>query len=423
MRLLILWCWLVSGPGFAQSYTSYRTGADTSVVRLPAGGTCLMGGATEDDNAMRWFLQRAAGGDVLVLRATGADGYNDYFYNELGVAVNSVETLVLHEAAATQAAYVRRRIDEAEAIWLAGGNQATYVSEWRGTDGLDSLLNAAVNLRRAVIGGTSAGMAILGQGYFAATNGTVTSAAAIADPYGPAVTVDTTAFLRLPHLERILTETHFDNPDRRGRLLVFLARLYDAALPYRGIACDEYTAVCIDAEGRARVFGGYPTYDDFAYFVRPDCSLPDGAPEALVPGQPLVWDHGGTAVHAYRLPGTPGGIHSFELPTWTGDGGTDLHWSVGAMGFRSASAPGPPDCAPVATERPAAPAVRLVPQPATGSFRLRGHRPPGPVVLYDLGGRPVRRWAHTGGPLSVAGLPGGVYVLRAGVLRLRLLVQ
>ena len=44
-----------------------------------------MGGATENDNAMRWFLNLADGGDVVVLRTSGSDGYNDYMFNQLGV--------------------------------------------------------------------------------------------------------------------------------------------------------------------------------------------------------------------------------------------------------------------------------------------------------------------------------------------------
>ena len=43
----------------------------------------MMGGATEDDNAMKWFLERANGGDVLILRASGSDGYNQYLYSQL----------------------------------------------------------------------------------------------------------------------------------------------------------------------------------------------------------------------------------------------------------------------------------------------------------------------------------------------------
>ena len=53
-----------------------------------------MGGSGEDDNAMAWFLERVNGGDVLVLRCSGSDGYNNYLYSDLGVNVNSVETLV-----------------------------------------------------------------------------------------------------------------------------------------------------------------------------------------------------------------------------------------------------------------------------------------------------------------------------------------
>ena len=60
-----------------------------------------MGGATEDDNAMKWFLEQANGGDVLILRTSGSDGYNQYFYSQLGISVNSVETIVFDNASAS----------------------------------------------------------------------------------------------------------------------------------------------------------------------------------------------------------------------------------------------------------------------------------------------------------------------------------
>lgn len=62
----------------------------------------------------------ADGGDILVLRASGSDGYNNYFYSQLGVTINSVETIVFNNGQAASNAYIQRRIDEAEAIWLAG---------------------------------------------------------------------------------------------------------------------------------------------------------------------------------------------------------------------------------------------------------------------------------------------------------------
>jgi len=66
---------LLPALAFAQPYTSYFTGNSTDVATTPLGGLCLMGGATESDPAMVWFLERASGGDVLVLRASGSDGY------------------------------------------------------------------------------------------------------------------------------------------------------------------------------------------------------------------------------------------------------------------------------------------------------------------------------------------------------------
>ncbi|MFN3875490.1 MAG: hypothetical protein ACK4L7_06225 [Flavobacteriales bacterium] len=81
MRALVPILFLASVPSAAQTYAGYFTGSTTDLVTAPQGGLCLMGGATESDPAMVWFLQRAAGGDVLVLRASGSDGYNDHFYS------------------------------------------------------------------------------------------------------------------------------------------------------------------------------------------------------------------------------------------------------------------------------------------------------------------------------------------------------
>ena len=82
--MFLLWAFTAQ----AQNYVSYFTGNDVDVVTSPLGGVCLMGGATESDDAMKWFLERCDGGDVLVLRASGSDGYNDYLYSELGISVN-----------------------------------------------------------------------------------------------------------------------------------------------------------------------------------------------------------------------------------------------------------------------------------------------------------------------------------------------
>ena len=288
-----------------------------------------MGGSTEDDNAMKWFLQQADGGDVLVLRTSGANGYNSYLYSALGIPVNSVETIVCNNSLASYDLYVLQKIQNAEAIWFAGGNQWTYISYWRNTP-VDSLINLGIKQRNVVVGGTSAGMAIMGQYYFTAQNGTITSSAALANPYSVNLTVDSVSFLKNQLLENVITDTHFDNPDRKGRLVAFMSRIIqDYNVKSNAIACDEYTAVCVDTNGMARVFGGYPSYDDNAYFLQVNCDLTNQWPENCSSGNPLTWDLSGRAIKVYSVKGTPNGSGSFDLKDWkNGNNGNWLEWSV-----------------------------------------------------------------------------------------------
>lgn len=313
----------------AQTYTSYITGNPTDLETEALGGICLMGGASEDDNAMQWFLERANGGDILVLRASGSDGYNNYMYSSLGVTVNSVETIVFHNAAASNEAYIHQKIQQAEAIWFAGGDQWNYVSYWRDTP-IATLINEAIQERNVVVGGTSAGMAIQGGYYFSAQNGTVTSSTALANPFANTVTVDNTPFIQNEILSQVITDTHFDSPDRKGRLTTFLARIHtDYGTFARAIACDEYTAVCIDTTGIAKVFGGHPTYDDNAYFIQHNCAIDEPQPEICNPNTPLTWNHNGEALKVYQIKGNEAGNNSFSLVDWeTASGGQWLHWSV-----------------------------------------------------------------------------------------------
>ncbi|MCB0819586.1 MAG: cyanophycinase, partial [Bacteroidetes bacterium] len=331
----------------AQAYTSYYTGNTQNVNVTGQGGICMMGGATEDDEAMKWFLRRANGGDILVLRASGSDGYNDYLYSQLGISVNSVETIVFNDASAANNSYVKQKINRAEGIWFAGGDQWNYVSYFRNTP-VDSIIRARKINSNIVIGGTSAGMAILGQAYFTAQNGTVYSDEALANPYSSAVTVDTALFLENNFLQNTITDTHFDDPDRKGRLTVFMARMVsDYSMDSRAIACDEYTAVCIDENGIASVFGGWPTYDDNAYFIQINCENEIQEPENCQPGQPLTWDRNASALKVYNIKGTSSGINTFDLNTWlSGEGGSWQNWSV-QNGVLNENESNTPDCMPL----------------------------------------------------------------------------
>ncbi len=357
--------------GSGQSYTSYFTGNSADMVSNPFGGICIMGGATEDDEAMKWFLQRANGGDILVLRTSGSNGYNSYLYSDLGVLVNSVETIVFNNPSASTDPYIHQKIQQAEAIWFAGGDQWNYVSYWRNT-AIDSLINEGITSRNIAIGGTSAGMAIQGGFYFSAQNGTVTSPMALSDPYNSKVTVDSLSFLDNDILDDVITDTHYDDPDRKGRHIVFLARiLTDYGIPAKGIACDEYTAVCIDTNGIASVYGQYPSYDDNAYFIQTNCELPDILPENCSSGNPLTWNLSDQAIKVYTVKGTSDGANTFNLMDWeTGTGGSWENWFID--NGQLIEQPGSQiDCSPLSI-LPSVPrlTIRLHPNPASNSVTL-----------------------------------------------------
>ena len=320
---------LLSIEIIGQNYTSYFTGNSENIYTETNRGICLMGGSTEDDNAMIWFLEQANGGDILVLRTSGSDGYNNYLYNELGIDVNSVETIVLNNNAAVNETYIHQKISNAEAIWFAGGNQWNYINYLRGTE-VNNLINEAITNRNIVIGGTSAGMAIMGGFYFTAENGTVTSEDALLDPYGETVSVDGSPFLEVDFLSNVITDQHYDDPNRKGRHTVFMSRiLTDYGIPANGIACDEYTAVCIDSFGNARVFGEYPDYDDNAYFLQVNCEVSNNYPEVCSSGVPLEWNMDNNAIKVYNVKGTISGENSFNVSTWgSGIGGLWQEWYI-----------------------------------------------------------------------------------------------
>lgn len=401
---------------YGQGYTSYFTGNQTDKIASPASGVCLMGGATEDDNAMRWFLQRAGGGDVLVLRASGADGYNEYMYTTPGVSLNSVETIVCSSAAASNSPYVLQKIRQAEAIWFAGGDQWKYISYWQNT-AVDSLVNQAVKERNIVIGGTSAGMAIQGGYRFSARNGTVTSAAALANPFDSKVTIDSSLFLENRFLSNVITDTHFDNPDRRGRLAVFLARIFnDYGKEARAIACDEYTAVCIDTSGTARVFGGAPLYDDHAWFIQINCEISEPAPESCTPGQPLTWNQSGKALKVFRITGDPSGTGTFNLNDWkTGTAGSWYDWGSN-QGILSSVSGSVPECIVLSGEASETGIFSIYPNPAGDYLTIRMNNNGSREInlsFHDLHGRLISRTRLSGDEVQVdtGFLEPGIYIL------------
>jgi cyanophycinase-like exopeptidase len=345
----------VASAAKAVTYSYLGNPETANVTATPvscAQGACspsiaLVGGGYDVGEAFRWMIARAGitkttGGRFVIIRATGTDAYNPYIFSRLGqvdttspkgyemvggadLGLTSVETLVISSRAMAEDPLVQKVIGRANAIFIAGGDQADYYNYWQSTS-LNTLIQKAV-AAGIPVGGTSAGTAMLGQYAFAALNGAVESPAALSDPFNRYVTLDplntsskkfvqTGSFLNVATLGKTITDPHFNTRDRLGRLFSFVARIGNGCTggvtnygDVAGIGIDEETAVLISgAPGAARaelVANPYNaenttslyTAQNSAYFVKYT-----SAPTQCVAGKPLVDNSG---IQVYRLSAQP----------------------------------------------------------------------------------------------------------------------
>lgn len=329
----------------------------------------LMGGGPDVDEAFRWMITRAGiepgtGGRFVVIRATGTEAYDPYIYYSdaaltrsttvadqwvggASLGLTSVETLVIPSIAAANDAFVNSVVSKAHAVFIAGGDQSDYIKYWKGTK-LDQTLSGLMQ-KNVPIGGTSAGLAVLGQFDFAALKGTVTSTQALANPYNKYMTLDpdplslTGGFLAPPALVNTVLDTHLDSRDRMGRLIAFVARLVapdagfgcpggilasgtNSAATARGIGVDVETALLVQgnksisaAFTARRVTNPSTTTQSAVYFVQPL-----NLPTVCGSGKPLTM----TTVEIKKLADSD---TIFNLSDWSGLTGYTVDAISGAL--------------------------------------------------------------------------------------------
>lgn len=266
--------------------TRYLTGNGGDVNPQMAGPAHdFGGGGTDVDAAIQWIIDQVRGCtscgtkiDVVILRSSGSNGYNDYIYAMNGV--DSVETLVITSSRDSNTTSVENTVRNAEVVFFAGGDQCHYVRYFKGTR-VETAVES-VYARGGGVGGTSAGLAIQGEFTYDACVGSVTSSQALLDPYHRYVTF-TYDFFNWANMNDVITDSHFVTRDRMGRTMAFIARqIRDGkAASALGMAVNERTSVVVDKNGLARVMGDGP-----AYFV-----LGDHMPEVCESGTSLTYSN------------------------------------------------------------------------------------------------------------------------------------
>lgn len=231
-----------------------------------SGGLLLMGGGDRNIDALKWFFGKAGNGHIVIISASYGEEMGQEFFHEVG-GIQSAEIFVFHARSQSADRKILDRLRKADGIFIAGGDQARYVRYWRGTP-VSEILDAHVAAGKP-LAGTSAGFAMQGEKlYGAMDDGSIKSPEALADPLGPANTIEGD-FLHLALLKGIVTDTHFKERDRLGRLFAFVAKAQvgrDPAAPAMlGLGVDESAALAVEPDGSGRIYATAP--DGYAWIV------------------------------------------------------------------------------------------------------------------------------------------------------------
>lgn len=346
--IIFLVVWLIFLPipvTLAEEDYEYQTfcGTPNRQPSNPTPAILLIGGSESsqagEKAATQWFLKQGDRGDYLVLRFGRIKGQARWICDNFKEEINSASELVINTRYGANSQAVEDYLQGSETLFIAGGDQNKYQDIWEGTDTEDAI-NYLINDKKIPIAGTSAGMSILGEYYYAPAYKSVQSSEILDNPFHRnADDINRGDFLDVFILRDTITDTHLDRLDppdypetRYGRLMGFLARVVDDnGLPSYGIGAENGAFIAIDNQGIATVFGNGTKRGADAYFLKAETE-----PEIIRPDDPLIWDREGKAVKVYKISGTPQGSGKFNLNDWeTAEGGQWGYWytRLGNAGF------------------------------------------------------------------------------------------
>jgi len=230
------------------------------VTSLTAQGyICAVGGGREDrnkwsDEPYGWMVQQAQNGPALLLHYDDVSPSLESYFKSVGAT--SVQSLAIPDRKMANDSTTYRKIRAARLIFLRGGNQYRYYENWQGTLSEQALLE--VYQSGGVIGGTSAGLAILGEIDYIAANGSAISAECLRNPFHRDITL-ANDFLNL--VPGVIFDSHCTERGRQGRLLAFVAHWNTTrSQDILGVGVDPHTAVCIEPGGKCFVSGAGSVY-------------------------------------------------------------------------------------------------------------------------------------------------------------------
>ncbi len=216
----------------------------------------LAGGAGEvaggwSDIPYRWVVEHAPNKRIAVVGydAAATDWIPNYFK---GFGAIAAKNIVISSRTAAEMQSLYDTLITYDGVFIKGGDQAKYYQYYKGTKTQEAL--QYIYDKGGVLSGTSAGTAILSPIVNTAVVASVDPAYALPDTYSSQITLENDFLNTLP--KKYIFDTHVAERGRFGRLPAFMASWYKKTKEVAiGIGVDDHTALCIDAEGKASVFG------------------------------------------------------------------------------------------------------------------------------------------------------------------------
>lgn len=228
---------------------------------------------------------------------------------------------------------VAKSLAAADLIFIRGGDQSRYVNWWKGT-ATEAAIRAVFE-RGGVVGGTSAGCAILGEVSFDARVGSLSSDEALTDARHRNITL-THGFLGL--VPGVMFDSHFGERSRLARGAVMLAHANEgpraddplaqsvrdpAKEPIELMGVDPCTAVMVSPTGERTIMGrGRVT--TLSYTPETTATLKAGEPPMVGPLAFSVHTHIVPSAFVGRRRGGMAASVSTLATTWNRSGADEL---------------------------------------------------------------------------------------------------
>lgn len=207
----------------------------TNSEEVEEGNIVLCGGGPIPVEVFKWVVDHKPLGKCLLISQHNAITNKWLHLKELG---QDIELIGLEELTV-------EKLKGVGAILLDGGSQYEYITKMN-AEAIQMAHNSGV-----LILGTSAGAMILGEFYFSAQHGSISSEEACANPNEERICIGS-RYVKIGCLRNHLIDSHYRDRQREGRLKVFIKK---AGPDVKGIGIDESNALCITSKGK-EVIGG-----------------------------------------------------------------------------------------------------------------------------------------------------------------------